>query len=306
MVEVVKTGPFNRKPMDKRFVKQAVGFNRAPDYWTPMDLQNNECKIMEVKKYSAHYFDIDARFRRPGLELISAYVVQNPFLWGQYMLRREQMKMQLKDAKKIPKEKELFYATDFTRFEQILRLNFDPRLEPDTVRGVGFFTEALAANQSFGDTKNVKLMFMTKVLIGTCLLSAEDGATATSEQIHLSSKTELPIDTLRHPKTNLFYKYNMSEVYPDILLVYRDKQIPLDTRSCKLKVKFVKKGLRSGTRYNPDEVKPQNEGDDQEQSQVQIVLGVHCTWRIIFIHVQIVLGDMEYTIHLRTDCVGCT
>jgi len=26
------------------------------------------------------------------LELISAYVVQNPFLWGQYMLRRQGIK----------------------------------------------------------------------------------------------------------------------------------------------------------------------------------------------------------------------
>lgn len=34
------------------------------------------------------------RFRKPNLELICVYAVQNPFLYGMYELRREQMKMQ--------------------------------------------------------------------------------------------------------------------------------------------------------------------------------------------------------------------
>ena len=47
-----------------------------PPHWTPMDLSEVECKLMEVRKYSADYFDVDTRFRRPGMELITVYHVQ--------------------------------------------------------------------------------------------------------------------------------------------------------------------------------------------------------------------------------------
>ncbi len=41
-----------------------------------MDLHEVECKLMEVRKYSAEYYDVDAKFRRPELQLITAYNVQ--------------------------------------------------------------------------------------------------------------------------------------------------------------------------------------------------------------------------------------
>jgi len=88
MGDKTKTGAFNRKPTDKRLVRQVTLGQKAPNYWMPMDLSETECKIMEVRKFSADYFEIDAKFRRPGIELISAYAVQNPYLWGQYLLRR--------------------------------------------------------------------------------------------------------------------------------------------------------------------------------------------------------------------------
>ena len=42
---------------------------------------------MEVRKYSAEYHQLDTQFRKPNLELISAYAIQNPFLYGAYALR---------------------------------------------------------------------------------------------------------------------------------------------------------------------------------------------------------------------------
>ena len=69
-------GIFHRRTMDKRFVKHVTTLAHQPTSWTPMDLQEVECKLMEVRKYSAEYYDTDARFRRPNLELITAYTVQ--------------------------------------------------------------------------------------------------------------------------------------------------------------------------------------------------------------------------------------
>ena len=44
---------------------------------------------LKVRKFSNDYFNVDTKFRRPGLELINAFAVQNPFLWGQYLLRQD-------------------------------------------------------------------------------------------------------------------------------------------------------------------------------------------------------------------------
>jgi len=147
MGDTPKTGAFNRKPVDKRLVKQVTQGQKTPNYWVPMDLANTECKIMEVRKFSADYFEVDAKFRRPGIELISAYAVQNPFLWGQYLLRREQLKMQLTRTGYTVKEKDFFYKSDFENFEKVCRQNFDPRYEQDPKAGVAFFHGCTGSQQ---------------------------------------------------------------------------------------------------------------------------------------------------------------
>ena len=120
-------GPFHRRLTDKRLVKQVATGKRTPTRWTDMDPGIVDCKLMEVRKFSANYYEIETKFRRPALELISAYTVQNPFLWGQYLLRREQMKQQTGVGGHKVKEKDFFYATDRETFEQIARYNFDQR-----------------------------------------------------------------------------------------------------------------------------------------------------------------------------------
>ena len=36
---------------------------RAPSNWTPMNLYDCECKLMEVRKYSHEYYDVESKFR---------------------------------------------------------------------------------------------------------------------------------------------------------------------------------------------------------------------------------------------------
>ena len=107
---------------------QVTSAIRAPSNWTPMNLYDVECKLMEARKYSHEYYDVESKFRhRQGcqitpshffsystyssdffdgdvttnntvdrnLQLITAYGVQNPFLLGCFMLRKEQLSLQL-------------------------------------------------------------------------------------------------------------------------------------------------------------------------------------------------------------------
>eukprot|EP00091_Calanus_sinicus_P007084 TRINITY_DN17979_c0_g1_i1.p1 TRINITY_DN17979_c0_g1~~TRINITY_DN17979_c0_g1_i1.p1 ORF type:complete len:275 (+),score=56.95 TRINITY_DN17979_c0_g1_i1:210-1034(+) len=249
-----KSSAFNRKPVDKRLVRQVMLGQKTPKYWVPMDISDMECKIMEVRKFSAAYFEVDAKFRRPGLELISAYAVQNPFLWGQYLLRREQLKMQLARTGYAVKEKDFFYKSDFENFEKVCRQNFDLRYEQDPKVGVTFYSDALAANSSKIESENVRIIIMAKVLVGTCVKkSGGRSHRSCGTKCFYQQQTGLPIDTFTDNSQTVFYKFQMSEVYPEFVLVYRDTTAGPDTRMSKLPLEYCKMSYRSGTRINPQD-----------------------------------------------------
>merc|ERR1711899_432567 len=96
-------GPFHRV-RDKRLVRQVLSAQHQPHHWMPMDITATECKLMEVKKFSAEFHEIDVKFRKPNFELICVYAVQ-----------REQMKMQQEslqaNLRTGLKEKQFFYPT---------------------------------------------------------------------------------------------------------------------------------------------------------------------------------------------------
>merc|ERR1712172_189170 len=184
---------------------------------------------MEVRKFSNDYFNVDTMFRRPGLELINAFAVQNPFLWGQYLLRREQLKMQLVGTGQAVKEKDFFCKSEFATFEATVRQNFDPRNEAIPQGGVIFYTDPLAADDSKPDSDNIRIMIMTKVLVGTCVMKTDEEEGASSAPLPNSSglsihpKSDLPVDTITDSTKTRFYKFSMNEVYPEFVLVYRKK-----------------------------------------------------------------------------------
>ena len=42
---------------------QVTSAIRAPSNWTPMNLYDVECKLMEARKYSHEYYDVESKFR---------------------------------------------------------------------------------------------------------------------------------------------------------------------------------------------------------------------------------------------------
>ena len=101
-----------------------------------------------------------SRFRKPNFELISVYAVQNPFLYGMYELRREQLKMQQDRLKASDglKERQFFYPVAFEALEAVIRNNFNtvPNLDQDggpypleRHQEVKLYSSSLLANQAY-------------------------------------------------------------------------------------------------------------------------------------------------------------
>jgi len=259
-------GPFHRV-RDKRLVRQVLSAQHQPHHWLPMDITATECKLMEVKKFSAEFHEIDVKFRKPNLELICVYAVQNPFLYGMYELRREQMKMQQEsleaNLKTGTKEKQFFYPTTFENLEAILRNNFNAVPNLDDVhkqqnslsrqQEVKFYDNSATANDAFEGSTNPRILISGKTLISLCHL-IPDGASV-AKMGPRKNNYGLTIDTLSNNEKSIFYKFNSNEMYPDHVLVYRDLEGPADAHTSRLTdfVRHCQLSYRPGTRYNPQE-----------------------------------------------------
>ena len=99
------------------------------------------------------------------------YAVQNPFLYGMYELRREQMKMQQEslEAKLRTglKEKQFFYPTTFETLEAILRNNFNTLHNLDYEEAnhdlVKFYAKSDAANDAFQGSTNPRILILGEI-----------------------------------------------------------------------------------------------------------------------------------------------
>ena len=69
-----KAGAFNRKPADRRLVREVTVGQRAPKYWTPMVISEHECKVMEVStniRASPTQSQHNKPLQRPNLQQVS-------------------------------------------------------------------------------------------------------------------------------------------------------------------------------------------------------------------------------------------
>jgi len=243
------TSAFSRRT-DKRLVKQMVLPNHAPSNWVPMDLNMVECKLMEVRKYSADYHELDTKFRKPNFELITAYTIQNPFLLGCYTLRKEHMKMQIEPEIKV-KEKLFYYPTTFEKLEDIIRHGLQSKVGEN---GITFYPSSTDANREINNKTNPRVLVVTRVLLGICQLRPDDN------QLHnvftMEKGLRRKVDSFTNEDKLYFIKTNINEIYPETILIYRDKNGPSDQRGSRV-MELSKRGVvisyRSGTRYNPDE-----------------------------------------------------
>ena len=147
------------------------------------------CNQVNQNLYSnlfGFFFAWAIRFRKPNLELICVYAVQNPFLYGMYELRREQMKMQQESLQASLrtglKERHFFYPTTFENLEAILRNNFNcggvPNLgsseseeHSSKQQQVKLYTTSDAANQAF-EGNSLWLSIIFALTVGTFVFCA--------------------------------------------------------------------------------------------------------------------------------------
>merc|ERR1712150_459914 len=99
---------------------------------------------------------MDTKFRRPNFEVINAFAIQNPFLFGCYTLR---------------KEKTFYFPTSFEKLEDIIRYGLNVGAGED---GIKLFASSTDANDQIEGSTNPRILIVSRALLGICQLIPED------------------------------------------------------------------------------------------------------------------------------------
>ena len=93
------------------------------------------------------------------------------------------------------------------------------------------------------------MLIVAKVMVGNCQLLPSDGVFENLHSVRTSRGQRG--DTFTNDDKDAFYKVQLTETYPEAVLIYRDKNGPPDARTSRIN-DVIKRGCtvsyRSGTR----------------------------------------------------------
>lgn len=184
--------------------------SHKPSSWRPMS-QNEEVLLVALSKHSFEYMtvvqNISMTLRN---KIVSVDRVQNPYLWGSYMLKKEEYINCLGIG--IVNEEKLFHATAKGNVNSIVRNNLNWRLTKRTRygRGVCFSPSAEYANKYCNQNAGTnRALILTRVLVKMATRG------------HYGTKLPTPpFDTTTGKNGKVVVKYADNEFYPEYVVYY--------------------------------------------------------------------------------------
>lgn len=191
-------------------LSSAVLRSHKPSSWSHMS-PNEEVLLVKLPKNSAEYMmvvqNIDMTLRN---KIDSVERVQNPYLWGSYLLKKEEY-MNYPGFGVVNEEK-LFHATAKENVYSIVQNNFDWRRTKRTRygHGVSFSPSAEYANTYCNQkVRSVRALILARVLVKM----ATKG--------HYGTKLPPPPnDTTTGKNGKVVVKYADNEFYPEYVVYY--------------------------------------------------------------------------------------
>lgn len=174
---------------------------------------------------SSTYAKINALFKKTTQRhfmIQNIYEVQNPFLYGFYLLKKEEMIKRFG----IVEELLLFHGTKSENISNILENNLNWRLYGQSRgnifgQGVSFTPISCYASNYSDKFKDVKVMIVAKVLVSNETIGYKN------MQIPplLDQHSRYRYDTSIKPNGQVYVKYSDNEFYPNYVIYYTGEQI---------------------------------------------------------------------------------
>ena len=191
-------------------LSSAVLRSHKPSSWSHMS-RNEEVVLVELPEGSIEYMTAVQNISLTlSNKIESVQRVQNPYLWGSYMLKKEEYINYLGFG--IVSEEKLFHATARGNVYSIVQNNFDWRRTKRTRygHGVSFSPSAEYANMYCNQNAGSKrALILARVLVKM----ATKGHYGTKLPPH-------PYDTTTGKKGKVVVKYADNEFYPEYVVYY--------------------------------------------------------------------------------------
>ena len=199
--------PYSSEEENK--IVDEVIINHLPEKWSDMDF--DEVKTIKLHHKSQEFQDVREKIQSTlNVFIYKVMRVQNPYLWGSYLLMKGEYKKRLN---KSPRELLLFHATSQKNVESIVQDNFDWRCTKRSKfgKGVSFSPSAKYANTYCNSNAgNKRALILTKVLVGKC----HPGE-------HWMKVPSDDRDTTLGNGNRVYVKYGDNEFYPQYVAYYK-------------------------------------------------------------------------------------
>ncbi|XP_061677950.1 protein mono-ADP-ribosyltransferase PARP12 isoform X3 [Syngnathoides biaculeatus] len=194
----------------------------CPPHWDKNALPEIGFKMVPLPK-STEYNSIECLFKMtmPKSRIQSIRRIQNPSLWTQFQLQRDQMKK--RNGGKPVSEQYLFHGTSANFINDICEQNFDWRISGihGTAFGKGsYFAKHASYSNRYIKARGVnKSMFVALVLVGDYTKGSSQFARPPAKG-NSTILYDSCVDDVKNP--NIFVIFEKQQIYPEFLIDYSE------------------------------------------------------------------------------------
>ncbi|KAB0796350.1 hypothetical protein PPYR_10411 [Photinus pyralis] len=182
-----------------------------PSEWTYRNGSLSDCHLVQLEEYTQKYVNLKQQVAGAfNLGVRKIERVENPYLWGQYLLRKEEL-----ETNGFVREMELFHDTSIHNVQSIVETNLDWRLARRVKygQGVSFSQSPAYANKESSRSNGTNRAFiLTKVLV--------QNSEPVYSSVLLPSKGH---DTTVGNCGKVYVKYYDDEFYPTYIIYYTSR-----------------------------------------------------------------------------------
>lgn len=204
------------RPLHRAVLQQPLAVN-----WVPVT--NSVFISTHVEQHTPEYNTVTKLFKattKKGFNVIQIERVQNPYLLGCYLLKKNEMECM---PGSYVTENRVFHGTKQSNVSSICENNFDWRLHGDSTgnrygKGVSFSPISYYASHYSDKNAAVKVMFLARILISNTIEG--HGNMIIPPLMSYNHNNTLRYDTSQKENGHVIVKFSDNEYYPEYLIHY--------------------------------------------------------------------------------------
>ncbi|MEQ2228654.1 hypothetical protein ILYODFUR_011024 [Ilyodon furcidens] len=225
----------------KKVRRPPANSSPVPDNWDKTQIPLTGFSKVALPRASDEFKRLEVLFFSTlrGFNIVKIERIQNKALWEVFQWQKNQMKNNNNGCE--VEEKQLFHGTDSKHVDAICLNNFDWRIcgVNGTAYGKGsYFARDAKYSHSYTGDSDVKIMFITRVLVGSYTEGKSSYVRPPSKDSGDINFYDSCVDNIANP--SIFVVFEKHQIYPEYLLQYKTTQLAVNKPSTSVSVQQPK------------------------------------------------------------------